>query len=389
MKFVLFICCLFSVCHLNAQTKNQNKIIKSLLSKYESKHSISYDVDYMIKFFDEDEPNYVKSKVEIVKSKKDTIFSESFLYNRNDTIINCLKFYRPENLYLIDFNEKLITKYDATKGEIFPIRGNIDGEVLSAGFKEIKKMVRVTKNPNNKVSYQDSLHFLNILIKYPDDGDDHGMKKKYVIDTEKLLLTQIDFEAQYKDQIQKNKWILNNITFNQVTELDLEKKVEKYFKMFRSENYIPLTDEDYELIENGIEAPKLNGSYFPNYIKQSTLEIDKITILDFWYTSCMPCIKVIPHLNQLKAKYQDKIEIIGVNPIESKIKDQERIERFLKRTPMDYPIFLVQDLPKEFNVRAYPTLYILDNNNNVIFSKIGSSDETFNEIDQFLMEYLK
>ena len=34
--------------------------------------------------------------------------------------------------------------------------------------------------------------------------------------------------------------------------------------------------------------------------------LDKLTLYDFWYMDCPPCIKAIPLLNELHLKYGDK-----------------------------------------------------------------------------------
>src|SRR5690554_3491817 len=39
---------------------------------------------------------------------------------------------------------------------------------------------------------------------------------------------------------------------------------------------------------------------------------DKLIILDFWATWCAPCIQMIPRMDNLQKKYEDKIQFVSV-----------------------------------------------------------------------------
>ncbi len=70
-------------------------------------------------------------------------------------------------------------------------------------------------------------------------------------------------------------------------------------------------------------------------------EKDKLYILECWATWCGPCIKMIPHMNELHKEYKDKgLSVIGVNVRED---DKEKVETFVKRKGegMSYPIVFV------------------------------------------------
>jgi thiol-disulfide isomerase/thioredoxin len=38
-------------------------------------------------------------------------------------------------------------------------------------------------------------------------------------------------------------------------------------------------------------------------------------ILNFWFPSCAPCAKELPHFEKLYKEYQDNVEIIGIQMI--------------------------------------------------------------------------
>jgi cytochrome c biogenesis protein CcmG/thiol:disulfide interchange protein DsbE len=68
----------------------------------------------------------------------------------------------------------------------------------------------------------------------------------------------------------------------------------------------------------------------------------KVVILDFWATYCPPCIKAIPHLRELKAKYGEQgLEIVGLHV--GGPEDAPRVPDFIERLKIDYPIATPED----------------------------------------------
>ncbi|WP_404980225.1 TlpA family protein disulfide reductase [Chitinophaga pollutisoli] len=51
-----------------------------------------------------------------------------------------------------------------------------------------------------------------------------------------------------------------------------------------------------------------------------------MVILDFWGTFCGTCIENFPHMSELKSQFGADIEVILVNPFESKAK----VEKWIK-----------------------------------------------------------
>lgn len=388
MKKIPILPFLFFCFQLFGQSGDNNQLINDVIEKYKSHTSISYDIEYKIKYFDGETPLYITSKVDILKSKTDSIFKGTFAYNRQDSLNNTIKYYQPEKLYVIDLNKQLVTTFNAAENQTFPVTGNMDGSVLETYFLTIDRLHQKLNKAENKQSYLDTADFLKITINYPDDEDFYDCEESIYINKTTKTITKRTYQAKYKDQIQKNHWLINNIVFDRLKNSDFENRVGKYLETFKTEEYKPLTEADYKLLNNGTIAPTLTGKLFPDYEKLVQPGNDRILILDFWYTSCMPCVKTIPHLNRLKEKYSDKIDILGINPVENQEKHKEKITNFLKQTPMDYPILIVEKVPEAYNIRAYPTLYVLDKEGKVRFSKLGLSENIYEELDTILNELI-
>lgn len=59
----------------------------------------------------------------------------------------------------------------------------------------------------------------------------------------------------------------------------------------------------------------------------------KVLMIEFWATWCNPCIKGIPHLNELAAAHRDELVIVGVSD-----ETISEIQQFMRKTKMDYHV---------------------------------------------------
>jgi cytochrome c biogenesis protein CcmG/thiol:disulfide interchange protein DsbE len=109
-----------------------------------------------------------------------------------------------------------------------------------------------------------------------------------------------------------------------------------------------------------------------------------IVILNFWASWCVPCMKELPSLVDLKKQFGDNISIIGINSDED---DQEKmIKKIVDKYKINFPTVAEKDskISDEFYVSAIPftLIYI---NGSVYLSKKGSMDF----LDQSLIDHFK
>ncbi|MDR6783384.1 thiol-disulfide isomerase/thioredoxin [Pedobacter africanus] len=71
----------------------------------------------------------------------------------------------------------------------------------------------------------------------------------------------------------------------------------------------------------GDPIPALSYSHWVKGTPQDKLSGDKIYVLEFWATWCIPCIAAMPHISDLADQYKGKVKVIGVNILE-RIGDQ-------------------------------------------------------------------
>lgn len=123
----------------------------------------------------------------------------------------------------------------------------------------------------------------------------------------------------------------------------------------------------------------------------NALKGDKLTIIDFWATWCKPCIKSIPTLNKIQEQYADKgVKVIGINA--DSPRNSSKVKPFASTHKISYPILRDPNakISTELNVVSYPTLFIINNENEIVYTHIGyrSGDEIIltTEIEKLLNE---
>lgn len=125
-----------------------------------------------------------------------------------------------------------------------------------------------------------------------------------------------------------------------------------------------------------------------NNAKGIQLNIEKLkgraSLINFWSTTCEPCIEEMPMLNDLKKELNGKVNFIGIT-----FSPKEKVEKFLTKnefrfnliTDVDYKLF------EKNKILRYPMTYIIDKDGNLqyVIGKVHS--ENINTIKKILSEY--
>ncbi len=99
----------------------------------------------------------------------------------------------------------------------------------------------------------------------------------------------------------------------------------------------------------------------------------KTVYVDFWASWCAPCLRSMPLINELYAKYREQgFEVIAIN-VDDPIEDGRE---FLLDTPLDY---LIAADPKgemlgAYAVRGMPTSFLIDRDGVVRLVHMGFRD---------------
>ncbi len=131
-------------------------------------------------------------------------------------------------------------------------------------------------------------------------------------------------------------------------------------------------------------APKFElMDYKGNIITSNDLS-GKLVVLDFWYTTCAPCIKASVYLDSYSKLYADSgVVILGMNPVDQ----LERVEKFFSEHPSSYnSLMCTKDLQQAFDVSTFPTFVVISPDWKIIYKKSGFSINIMNEINLLLQQ---
>lgn len=144
-------------------------------------------------------------------------------------------------------------------------------------------------------------------------------------------------------------------------------------------------DEEIKVYEIGETCPNFEISLYKtagcdggNYTPKDSR--GQVTVLNFWYTTCGPCLQELPSFNNIQIEYGDKVRVIALhsNSVDTQVDKQAFLD---KNGYSDYQMTFAQDT-KTFDVythlggkSAYPMTVILDKEGVIRFIKQGSISE--------------
>jgi thiol-disulfide isomerase/thioredoxin len=116
----------------------------------------------------------------------------------------------------------------------------------------------------------------------------------------------------------------------------------------------------------------------------------KVVVYDFWTYSCVNCVRTLPHLRALHARYaEDGLVVVGVHSPEFEFeKDHGNVADAVQRLEVDYPVALDDDMDiwNAFGTQYWPQKFIADRNGHVRYGHVGEGGyrETENVVRELL-----
>ncbi len=122
----------------------------------------------------------------------------------------------------------------------------------------------------------------------------------------------------------------------------------------------------------GDKAPALHISKWLKGDPVERFESGHVYVVEFWATWCGPCIRGMPHISELQAKYEDKdVTVIGVNIWERNPENvpqwmEDRGNELMKYTvAMEEETKMADNWMKPAGARGIPTAFIVDQTGHV------------------------
>lgn len=141
------------------------------------------------------------------------------------------------------------------------------------------------------------------------------------------------------------------------------------------------------LLEGGLAAPAFDLPSLDDGrpVSLASLRGD-VVLLDFWSTSCPPCLRQMDVLEELHGRYASRdLAILGVN---TEGASAPLLREFLRaRGGTRYRILLQGEaLADSYRVTALPTLYVIDRGGTIRWSRTGYT--AFRELERVVRPLL-
>ena len=255
-------------------------------------------------------------------------------------------------------------------------------------YADDKKEIRLIIFPT-KTSIETKIHSEGLIA----ISSEEFMSRKIAFDNENYAfydssnkkLTPKEAEEKFKSGMYKVEAFVNdNDVFKlayltKMTQQEMQEMMETYQNESASFDAAlkgkPLPDFVFKDI--------LGNTYTPEDIK------GKVVVINLWFTSCAPCIKEIPELNELVKEYENNDAVLFL----ALALDEKgpRLDTFLETHVFNYSIVpSAQDyVVKKLQASSFPTHIVLDKNSNVVFTLAGYTPQVGELIKSSISSFLE
>lgn len=94
----------------------------------------------------------------------------------------------------------------------------------------------------------------------------------------------------------------------------------------------------------------------------------KVVFLNFWSTSCVPCVAEMPGIEALRSSLKgSQVVFLAVA-----LGNEQSVRRFLHQIPLPLPFYVAKTKPpKELQPSGFPTTFIINREGAVVFREVG------------------
>lgn len=109
-------------------------------------------------------------------------------------------------------------------------------------------------------------------------------------------------------------------------------------------------------------------------------------MLDFWYRGCGWCIRTMPQVKEIAARFQGRpVLVLGMNTDEREVDARFVVDKLA----INYPTLKAKGLPEKFNVTSFPTLLVLDPQGIIRDVHVGYSPSLGNDVAESIERILQ
>jgi thiol-disulfide isomerase/thioredoxin len=136
---------------------------------------------------------------------------------------------------------------------------------------------------------------------------------------------------------------------------------------------LPATAPPAASVLLGRQAPPFHVLSFAKTATKLQAYRGKVVVLDFWETSCAPCIASMPKLQQLQDAYPGQVRVVGVL-LDSSTGATTRAQGILQRQQAHYlNVVGTKAVQTAYHVTAFPHYVVIGKDGKVLVDKVGGS----------------
>lgn len=386
----LTICFYFYLLTSGFSQSDPGDLLEKWLDKRDNHTSYSFNVDLEVKWFSKDDTHQYNADVAFVRVTEDSLFGGS-IYIELDSII-----YGYDGTYLMEVKKDSNTAETALAID-HPglwIASTWVNDFVETGFLTKNQGFRtLLSNPGMRTVTADTMLGEWPCIAYhiylPDEQGFYGQKVFVAIDTIEYMMRRRIISVWFQENQQLQSWTFHNPKYS------MDTSITAFDNNFLSAyTIIPgkETDTPDSTMYPPIDYSTLHGKILgKDELIKLTDKTAEITVLDFWYSSCYPCIKSIPEVNKLHERFKDRnVAVYGVNIIDNEAENKSRIEKYMRNNPMSYETIMAdRDQYDHWVSEGYPMLLILDRDYKLIEAHSGYDENMAIELGAIIETHLK
>lgn len=393
----------------NSCTPNPKEILEGVYRKNQSINNGFYEMEHFWKQMSRNDTIKISQSCYFKKTVNDSILP--FLLNAH---------FDSQSLELSDMNllytgEEVILYADNGKktGSIFTdpddiweivVKNIIFNSYLPITYNDSRPITNDVLSASNKVSIKfikevklNGILCFHIQVIVSPEFDHSILKNSnYLIKTEfnywinkqDSIVIQFtinrDLKVGNKSLIEYEKYLLKKYELNN----DIDSM---HFTMKSVPSYINLHHLNHIAIEQKLKIGDVSPNWELVSSKGQKVALSdfkgELVLIDFFYTSCPPCVQVLPILNSLYKKYKSYgFNIVGISRNDTK----NTLESYIKRNEIHYPLLLGnQNVNSAYNVAFNPTTYLIDREGKILFYHVGVYDQfTLEKLDFIIRQHV-
>ncbi|KXO17003.1 redoxin family protein [Peptoniphilus sp. GNH] len=224
---------------------------------------------------------------------------------------------------------------------------------------EVKKKVQELLNEENQIMERDKELWDKLFAKVDKKADLENKDDSYA----GFLFKIID---KYKDNFTEEELKTLKKSAEEIQKLDEE--VALYEKDLK-ENIESKSEEAMADKFPAFKGQDLDG----NPVDESIFKKNAVTVVNFWFNGCAPCVKELPELEKLNQELKAKgAGVIGINTetLDDNKGKIEEAKQIMKKQGVQYPNITFESSSDAgafaLKIMAFPTTILVDRNGNII-----------------------